>query len=60
MSRSKKSKNGKGPGYEYWSKRPMSGSPPGRWAKKKTHRLERIEAKKIIKKESEEDDGDIS
>ena len=54
MSRTKKSKNAKGPGYEYWSKRPMSGSPPGRWAKTRTHRKERIEAKKIIKKESED------
>ena len=52
MSRSRK--KGKSPGNEYWSKRPMSGSPPSKWAKKRTHRLERIESKKIVKKESEE------
>ena len=39
MSRSRKGK--KGPGYEYWSKRPMAGSPPGRISKTITHKKER-------------------
>ena len=50
MSRTKH--NTKAPGYEYWSKRPLSntcGAIPGRYTKIRTHRLERIEAKKIIK-----------
>lgn len=52
MSRTKKSK--KGPGYEYWGKRPTPITTPGREAKKLTHKLERIQNKKIIKKELEE------
>jgi len=53
MSRSNKGK--KGPGYEYWSRRPgnKTGGIPGKETKK-THRLERLESKKIIRKESEE------
>lgn len=39
MSRTKR--GGKAPGHEYWSKRPMSGSTPGRWAKVATHKIER-------------------
>lgn len=39
MSRTKK--GGKAHGYEYWSKRPMNGSNPGRWAKTVTHKIER-------------------
>lgn len=55
MSRSKK--GSKGPGYEYWSKRPIAnqhGAVPGKETKKRTHRLERIEAKKQIKRERED------
>lgn len=51
MSRTRKGK--KAPGYEYWSKRPgsnKSGSGPGRIAKTRTHRLERLEGKKQIRK----------
>lgn len=44
MSRTKK--RGKSPGSEYWSKRPGSGEPPGEFSKNRTHRLERLEAKK--------------
>lgn len=49
MSRSKKGK--KGPGYEYWSKRPMSGRPPGKKTKKLTHRKERAKAKEELTKD---------
>lgn len=55
MSRTKKSK--KSPGYEYWGKRPISrehGAIPGRYTKTRTHRLERLEGKKEIKKGKEE------
>jgi hypothetical protein len=51
MSRTKKGK--KSPGYDYWSKRPMSGSSPSKWAKKVTHKLERLKAKEEVKKEKE-------
>lgn len=57
MSRSKK--KGKPPGYDYWSRRPtagIGGTSPGRWSKTKTHRLERIEARKVIKKQTEDKD----
>ncbi len=53
MSRTKK--GSKGPGYEYWSKRPLSGSSPGKETKKKTHRIERARSKKLTRKESEEE-----
>ena len=47
MSRSKQ--NSKHATYEYWSRRPYSQSSPdrrgGKWVKKKTHRLERLQAK---------------
>lgn len=55
MSRTKKSE--KAPGYEYWGKRPLSrnhGAIPGKATKKLTHKLERIEGKKQIKKETDE------
>lgn len=50
-------KGGKGPGYEYWSRRPgnKNGGSPGKETKKRTHRLERIEDKKIVKKETRDD-----
>lgn len=39
MSRTKK--GAKAPGYEYWSRRPMTGSAPCKWVKKLTHKIER-------------------
>lgn len=56
MSRSVKSK--KAPGHEYWGKRPLSrkhGATPGKFTKKLTHRLERIEGKDKIKKEQDDE-----
>lgn len=49
-------KGEKGPGYEYWSKRPgtKKAQDPGKYAKKVNHRLERIENKKVIRKEQDE------
>jgi hypothetical protein len=47
MSRTRK--GSKGAGHEYWSKRPNSMSVPGKESKKRTHRLERIEDKKVEK-----------
>lgn len=47
MSRSRK--GDKGCGFEYWGKRPgtkKTGGSPGKFSKKYTHRLERIEGKK--------------
>jgi len=46
MSRSKK--GSKGPGHEYWTKRPGNecGGDPGEFTKNRTHRLERLEARK--------------
>lgn len=47
MSRTKK--GSKGVGYEFWSKRPCSnksGCLPGKFNKKRTHRVERQRAKK--------------
>jgi len=51
MSRSKK--GDKGPGHEYWSKRPgtKKAQDPGKYAKKVNSRLERIEGKKKIKED---------
>ncbi len=49
MSRS--IKGSKGPGYEYWSKRPMAGMKPGAETKRMTHKLERLEAKDNIQDE---------
>lgn len=46
MSRSHK--GSKGPGYEYWSKRPCAGLTPGAETKRMTHKLERLEAKEEI------------
>ncbi len=41
-------KGGKGCGYEYWSSRPYnkSGSQPGKYTKKRTHKAERQEGKR--------------
>lgn len=49
MSRTKK--GSKGPGYEYWSKRPNSCSAPGKKNKQITNRIERARRLKEIKKE---------
>lgn len=52
----------RGPGYEYWSKRPYSnygGCCPGRFSKTMTHRLERLESKKIIQEQLCEMDGEF-
>lgn len=51
---SKTKKGSKGPGYEYWSKRPLAGSPPGKDTKKKTHRIERAANKALTRKETRE------
>lgn len=46
MSRSKK--GGKGPGYEFWGRRPPKMASPGKITKKITHSIERAQSKKII------------
>lgn len=53
MSRSKK--GGKGCGFEYWTKRAGNKDcpPPGKYSKKRTHKLERLEDKKLVKEEKE-------
>lgn len=48
MSRTKK--GSKSPGYEYWSKRPNSISPPGKVSKQITKAKERAAAKTIERK----------
>lgn len=50
---SRTDKKEKGPGYEYWGPRPLNfkGGIPGRWTKTKTHRLERIRAKRELDKD---------
>ena len=49
MSRTKK--GAKGPGYEYWSRRPAKGCvDPGKRNKTVTHRLERAAAKRELDK----------
>ena len=48
MSRTKK--GAKGPGYEYWSRRPAKGTAPGKKTKTITHRLERAAAKRQLRK----------
>ena len=40
-------KNRKGPGYEYWGRRPMPMGSPGKWTKRMTHKLERRERKRL-------------
>ena len=35
---------------EYWGKRPCAGRTPGKQTKRWTHRLERLEAKRFIRK----------
>lgn len=55
MSRTKKGQ--KGPGHEYWSKRPLSsahGAVPGRITKDITNGKERMAARKLEKKEKKD------
>lgn len=55
MSRTNKKQ--KSPGFEYWGKRPVSrnhGAVPGKFSKNRTHRLERLENKKLTKKAKDE------
>lgn len=55
MSRSKKEQ--RPPGYEYWSKRPCSnahGAEPGRFTKRRTHKLERVQNKKETRERNED------
>jgi hypothetical protein len=50
MSRTEKKT--KGPGYEYWSKRPVSnahGAVPGTFTKRRTAKIERQQGKKDIR-----------
>ena len=49
MSRSKRGE--KGPGYDYWGKRPgnKGGQSPGADVKKRTHKTERRRAKKELR-----------
>lgn len=53
MSRSKK--GSKAPGFEYWSRRPMSGSTPSAQAKRICHGMERAEGRKRLSKLLAED-----
>jgi hypothetical protein len=48
MSRTKK--GSKGPGYDYWGKRPLSGCGHGKLIKVETHRKERKIAKVDLNK----------
>lgn len=54
MSRTKK--GSKAPGWEIWSKRPMTGSAPGRWAKTMTHRIERRKDEEKLRHELKKDE----
>jgi hypothetical protein len=51
MSRSKR--GSKGPGYDYWTRRLGNNGCQGYgpYVKRRTHRLERLESKKIVQKE---------
>ena len=46
-------KGSKGPGYEYWGRRPFCGWKPGKVAKRLTHQLERQIAKREVRRECE-------
>lgn len=57
MSRTKR--GGKGPGYEYWSRRcPTFFLDPGKESKRLTKRYERRQAKADIERQLEEDNTD--
>lgn len=53
MSRSRHNRSGKGPGYDYWGRRPgnRGGACPGKYGgkevKTRTHRIERRNAKRM-------------
>lgn len=50
-------KRGKGPGFDYWSRRPGNESccnSPGDGVKRRTHKAERRSAKRASKREAEE------
>lgn len=56
MSRTKR--GSKPPGYDYWSRRPMSGSRPSPSVKKTTHKIERAQSRTLVRKEKEQaEDG---
>ena len=60
MSRTTKGK--KGPGFDYWSRRPGNESgcnSPGEGVKRRTHKLERIQAKREIKSSQPEADEGV-
>ena len=46
----KRQKGFKGPGYDYWSRRPGPCS-PGKFSKKITHTIERQEARRLTRDE---------
>ena len=59
MSRTRR--GGKGPGYEYWGRRPCSGFNPGKESKTIMHQIERAREKELVNdeiKEMENADGD--
>ncbi len=49
MSRTRK--GAKAMGYDFWSRRPCSGSGFGRWVKHRTARMERIEDKRLCEEQ---------
>lgn len=49
MSRSKT--GGKGPGYDFWSRRPFSGQGSGKWPKKFCKRAERQLEREFVRSE---------
>lgn len=52
MSRTKK--GSKGPGYEYWGRRPCNGYNPSKENKRLTHQIERARAKQDLRKPKED------
>jgi hypothetical protein len=52
MSRTRK--GAKGPGWEYWSRRPCSGWNPSKEHKQITHQIERAREKELIQDEIRE------
>lgn len=49
--RDRRDGSGKGCGYEYWSRRPLSGYSPSAENKRLTHRIERARHKQQLRKE---------
>lgn len=56
MSRSRK--GAKAPGWEYWSRRPMSGCAPSPENKKICHGIERSQAKAEVRNGIRESEGE--